>query len=59
MILSLFRRRPVVIKTYHVEKTDWQKLRDAKNRQLAAELGRTWPPKDMSREQVERIEGAW
>lgn len=40
--LSLFRR-PVVVNTYTVQKTDWIVLHFEKNRQLAKELGREWP----------------
>lgn len=36
---------PVVIQTFKVKKTDLERLRDAKHRQLAAELGMQWPPK--------------
>lgn len=43
IIKRLFRRKPVVVNTYRVEKTDWQKLRDQKCAELARQLGRQWP----------------
>jgi hypothetical protein len=36
-------RRPVVVKTYRAEKSDWIRLHFEKHRQLAAELGKPWP----------------
>jgi hypothetical protein len=42
-LISLLRRRPIVVRTYHVEKQDWLKLHFDKHRQLAKELGRDWP----------------
>lgn len=44
-LLRLFRRRPVVVQTYHVEKSDWLRLHFEKHRQLAQELGKPWPEK--------------
>ena len=42
-LLSLLRRRrPIVVTTYHVKRTDLQKLRDQRHAQLARELGKTW-----------------
>lgn len=42
-LLRFFHRRPIVVQTYKVERSDWLKLHFAKHRQLAQELGRTWP----------------
>lgn len=43
--LSWGRSKPVVtVQTYKTAKTDLERLRDEKHRQLAAELGRPWPP---------------
>lgn len=39
---TLFRRHPVVVTTYKVEKSDWRKLHEAKLQQLANELGVEW-----------------
>jgi hypothetical protein len=36
-------RRPIVVKTYRAEKSDWIRLHFEKHRQLAAELGKPWP----------------
>lgn len=35
----------VTVRTFKTKKTDLEQLRDAKHRQLAAELGMQWPPK--------------
>lgn len=37
---SLFRRKPVVVNTYTVRKTDLQKLREEKHKQLRREMAR-------------------
>lgn len=42
ILLRLFRRRPVVVSTYKVTKTDWYQRRAEKCRQLAKELGMDW-----------------
>lgn len=34
---------PVVVTTFKVKKTDAEKLREAKHKQLAAEIGWCWP----------------
>jgi len=34
----------IIIQTYHVEKTDFEKKRDETCTRLAAELGRPWHP---------------
>ena len=44
-LLRLFRRRTVVVNTYHTQKTDWIKRHFELHRQLAEELGREWPEK--------------
>lgn len=36
---SLFRRRPIVVQTFHVKRTDLQQLREKTHAQLARELG--------------------
>jgi hypothetical protein len=41
-VLSLFRRRPVVVQTFKTQKTDFEKRREEKCQQLAKELGRDW-----------------
>lgn len=42
LLLSLFRRRSVVVTTYKVKKSDLSQLRLKKCRQLARELGMEW-----------------
>jgi hypothetical protein len=44
-ILSWFSPKPspVVVNTFKVKKTDAEKLREAKHKQLAAEIGWCWP----------------
>jgi hypothetical protein len=41
-ILNLFRRRPIIVQTYSVRRTDLAQLRDLKHAELARSLGRTW-----------------
>lgn len=42
VLAALFKRPSITVQTYHVHKTDWEKKRDAKCKQLAAELGMEW-----------------
>lgn len=43
IIKRLFRRKPVVVNTYRVKKTDFQQERAKKCAELAREMGRQWP----------------
>lgn len=63
-IFSIFRPKPksVTVNTYKVKKTDAEKLRDAKCRQLAEEIGWCWPqhprPKELRDILEEEIDAA-
>ncbi|MGO4449057.1 hypothetical protein AB4Y96_09030 [Phyllobacterium sp. TAF24] len=45
LIARLLRRRPVLVSTYKVKKSDWYQRRSEKCRQLARELGLDWEAK--------------
>lgn len=63
-LLSFLFPKPksVTVNTYKVKKTDAEKLRDAKCRQLAEEIGWCWPihqrPKDLGDILEEEIDAA-
>lgn len=47
--LRNWRSAPVVVNTFKTKKTDLERLQDEKHRQLAAELGKPWPPASVGR----------
>lgn len=41
------QKQPVIVNTFKTKKTDLERIRDDKHRQLASELGKPWPPVDL------------